>query len=212
MTASEIITAASFASGALAHARMNGNEVSAIATLKIISSAQAQCQASGVIDANSNGAGEYGSFGELSGHTVVRGGTVCIVPPILSDAFGSVTAARVSRSGYVFQMFLPNAQCAGVAEAPTGGGSGVSIDAQQAERLWCCYAWPQAMGDGGRRMFFVNQCGDVLATSGAAVAYNGSVTTPKFDAAFVANDSSGMAARVAVNSVGQDGNTWVVVQ
>ena len=58
---------ASIAIPNLLSARLNANESAAIATLKTISSAQAQCQASGVIDANNNGAGEFGYFGELSG-------------------------------------------------------------------------------------------------------------------------------------------------
>jgi hypothetical protein len=46
-----------------------GNEMAAIASLKNISSAQAQCQASGVIDSNNNGQGEYGFFAELAGRS-----------------------------------------------------------------------------------------------------------------------------------------------
>ena len=58
---------ASIAIPNLLAARLNANESAAIATLKNISSGQAQCQASGAIDANGNGQGEYGFFGELSG-------------------------------------------------------------------------------------------------------------------------------------------------
>ena len=63
---------ASIAIPNLLSARLNANESAAIATLKNISSSQSQCQASGVIDANSNGAGEFGYFGELSGAQFVR--------------------------------------------------------------------------------------------------------------------------------------------
>ena len=63
---------ASIAIPNLLSARLNANESAAIATLKNISSAQAQCQASGIIDANNNGAGEYGYFAELAGGTAVR--------------------------------------------------------------------------------------------------------------------------------------------
>ena len=51
---------ASIAIPNLLSARLNANESAAIATLKNISSAQSQCQASGVIDTNANGQGEYG--------------------------------------------------------------------------------------------------------------------------------------------------------
>ena len=63
---------ASIAIPNLLSARLNANESAAIATLKNISSSQSQCQASGVVDANNNGAGEYGYFGELSGAVGVR--------------------------------------------------------------------------------------------------------------------------------------------
>ena len=80
-----------------------------------ISSSQAQIQAAGVIDANGNGAGEYGYFQELSGARNVKTGvpgvgsgvtvsTVRVQPPVLSGAFGKVdTNGRVLRSGYFFQ-------------------------------------------------------------------------------------------------------------
>ena len=63
---------ASIAIPNLLSARLNANESAAIATLKNISSAQSQCQASGVIDTNANGQGEYGYFGELSGRIGIR--------------------------------------------------------------------------------------------------------------------------------------------
>jgi len=46
---------ASIAIPNLLSARLNANESAAVATLKNISSAQSQCQASGVIDTNANG-------------------------------------------------------------------------------------------------------------------------------------------------------------
>lgn len=206
---------ASIAIPNLLSARLNANESAAIATLKNISSGQSQCQASGVIDVNGNGSGEYGFFGELSGRTAVRGSTQRISPAVLSSAFGNVALARVSRSGYLFQMFLPDIAGAGIEEDATGGDedNGQGVDPGQAETLWCCYAWPQVQGNSGKRTFFVNQAGDVLATNGAVVAYNGNTVEPiTWDAAFAATASSAMGVPVAANTMGIDGNTWVVVQ
>jgi prepilin-type N-terminal cleavage/methylation domain-containing protein len=207
---------ASIAIPNLLAARLNANESAAIATLKNISSGQAQCQASAVIDANTNGQGEYGFFGELSGKVVVRGSTTQrITPPVLSTAFGNINAnSNVSRSGFLFRMFLPSATATGCIEAPTtGGGPGTpAVDAGQAETLWACYAWPQVQGSSGKRTFFINQNGDVLATNGAVVSYNGTVTVPVFNAAYTASASSFMTVPVAANTTAQDGNTWVVVQ
>ena len=208
---------ASIAIPNLLSARLNANESAAIATLKNISSSQAQVQASAVIDANNNGAGEYGYFGELSGARAVRNdeaggvGTVMVTPPVLSTAFGNVAASRVVRSGYVFQLFLPDTAGDGIAEAATGGGAGSSIDASKAEVMWCCYAWPSAMGNSGKRVFFVNQGGDVLGCrNNGTTVYNGA-TGPAFGAAFRSGTSGKLDNPVAANTAGLDGNMWVVV-
>jgi hypothetical protein len=112
---------ASIAIPNLLAARLNANESAAIATLKNISSGQAQCQASGAIDANGNGQGEYGFFAELSGKVTVRGSTLTISPPVLSTAFGNITAqSTVARSGYLFKMFLPDPTPAGLHRSGDG--------------------------------------------------------------------------------------------
>ncbi|MFT7535892.1 MAG: prepilin-type N-terminal cleavage/methylation domain-containing protein [Hyphomicrobiaceae bacterium] len=207
---------ASIAIPNLLSARLNANESAAIATLKNISSGQSQCQASGVVDANSNGQGEYGFFGELSGRTAIRGSTLSITPPVLSAAFGNVDLSVVSRSGYIFQMFLPGLLAVGIAEDVGGGdvGNDNGVDAGQAEVLWCCYAWPATAGNSGNRTFFINQTGDVLATNGAALQYSNTVgQAPVFSAAFsAAVGTISMGVPVAANTAGQDTNTWVVVQ
>lgn len=210
---------ASIAIPNLLSARLNANESAAIATLKNISSGQSQCQASGVIDVNGNGQGEYGFFGELSGRVAVRnntGATQTISPPVLSTAFGNVNAdSNVSRSGYLFRMFLPTATATGVAETATTGGdptNALGVDPGQAETLWCCYAWPQVAGNSGKRAFFVNQSGDVLATNGLGATYTGNTLMPPQNAAFLASTSGFMGNRVASNGTGLDTNFWVVVQ
>ena len=204
---------ASIAIPNLLSARLNANESAAIATLKNISSAQAQCQASGIIDVNTNGQGEYGFFGELSGAVAVRGSTLRVQPPVLSTAFGNIAAARVTRSGYLFQMYLPSATSAGIAEDATGGDTANDngVDAPSAEVQWCAYAWPAVQGNSGKRTFFVNQGGDVLATNGAVAQYGG-VTAPAYGAAFIATGSNSMSAGIAANTLARDTNSWVVVQ
>ena len=204
---------ASIAIPNLLSARLSANESAAIATLKNISAGQAQCKASGAIDVDDNGAGEYGFFGELSGRTIVRGGVRTISPPVLSTSFGNVTGSRVYRSGYVFQMFLPDATAVGVAEDATGGDpdDGQGVDATRAETMWCCYAWPQAFGRSGTRSFFVNHRGDLLSTNGATVAYSGTTVVPAFAGAFLGTGTIAMTAPVAANTVAVDGNRWVVV-
>jgi len=205
---------ASIAVPNLLSARLSANESAAIATLKNVAAAQAQCKASGVIDVNDNGAGEYGFFGEIGGSAVVRGGTVRINPNILSTAFGNVSGSRVLRSGYVYQMFLPGSAGQGLAEQPTGGdpGNTLGVDPSRAEVTWCCYAWPQSYERSGTRTFFVNHRGDLLATNGAVMAYSQSASVvPAYSAANVAGASPTLASPVAANTLASDGNRWVVV-
>lgn len=191
------------------------NEAAAIATLKNIASAQAQCQASAVIDANQNGAGEYGFFAELSGGSAVRKdgdggvGDVVIRPPVLSAAFQNVENGRVRRSGYLFQIFLPGADRAPVGEAATGGAAGVKVNPAMAEVLWCAYAWP-ADEKSGLRSFFVNQDGDVLATADGGQPYVGAERAPRSDAAFGQGGSGKLDDKPAVNGTGADGLPWNV--
>jgi prepilin-type N-terminal cleavage/methylation domain-containing protein len=206
---------ASIAIPNLLSARLNANESAAIATLKNISSGQAQCQASGVIDVNSNGSGEYGFFGELSGKVAVRNGTQTISPPVLSTAFGNIAASRVTRSGYLFQMYLPLATSLGISEDATGGDTdnGQAVDPSQAETLWCCYAWPAVHGNSGKRTFFINQAGDVLSTNhGGGTIYGVSGSAPVVGAAFRSGTSGALNCAVAANTAAVDSNTWVVVQ
>ncbi|MGE3172820.1 MAG: prepilin-type N-terminal cleavage/methylation domain-containing protein [Planctomycetota bacterium] len=215
---------ASIAIPNLLSARLNANESAAIATLKNISSAQAQCQASGVIDTNNNGAGEYGFFAELSGSVDVRTSGQRISPPVLSNAFGNVVAqgetgpgggegGAVVRSGYIFQMYLPDSGGVGCSEDDAGGDvdGGTPIDAAQSEVLWCCYAWPSSRGNSGKRTFFINQGGDVLASKNLTTAYNGTTARPTYDAAYVGTGTVSMAAQVAANTTAVDGEIWVVV-
>jgi type IV pilus assembly protein PilA len=212
---------ASIAIPNLLSARLNANESAAIATLKNISSSQAQCQASGAIDVNRNGSGEYGFFGELSGGVDVRGASAGtrITPPVLSSAFSNMVAVGVGgtadrggvlRSGYYFTMYLPNVTAGFVSEATTGGGTAVSADAGNQEVLWCCYAWPASRGNSGKRVFFVNQSGDVLSAANIATGtqYTGNVNGPNPNAAFIGTT---MNSTAAANATGNDNQRWTVV-
>ena len=118
----------------LMSARLAANEAAAISALRSVSTAQAQVQASGAIDTDADGAGEYGYFGELSGAVPCRvsagggpaagGATDVLNPTILSQAFGIVQNSLVTRQGYEFQIWLPGLTAGGfgaggVPAAPT---------------------------------------------------------------------------------------------
>ena len=219
---------ASVAIPRLMAARLSANESAAISTLRSLSSAQAQLQSSGAIDTNADGSGEYGYFGELSGADPVRVsaagvaaagvvGTDELTPAIMSSAFGNVANSQVTRSGYIFQMWLPAAVAGGVtggiAEDATGGKlAGAMPGSAEGAILWACYAWPQNVTQTGNRAFFVNQEGDLLATQNrGAGAYTTAAGGPPFDAVFsIAGD---MASPLGINGVASnDGVIWVPVQ
>ena len=208
---------ASIAIPNLLAARISANEAAAIATLRSVSSAQAQVQAGSAIDEDADGAGEYGFFAELSGVVNVRGAAFPIAPPVLSGAFGNVQdvgggEGGVSRSGFFFKMWLPDAAGVGIAELTTGGQAGGAVDPNMCEVIWSAYAWPINRGTSGNRSFFINQAGDIMQTQGGVQNYSGIGTAPGADAAFVAGSTANtINGTVAVNSVGMDGNTWTTV-
>lgn len=223
---------ASVAIPKLLSARVSANESAAISTLRSIASAQAQLQSSGAIDVDQDGGGEYGYFAELAGTVALResdgaGGTQLgganetLAPPMLSGALGIVDAnGRVTRSGYLYQMWLPDAAAApvGLAENANGGANAAAApDPDNSEVLWSCYAWPLDYQQTGNRAFFINQDGDILQTNNRDLNYDGVAVIPTFDAAYtVANDMSSATANSAV-PVAQlpapvDGGIWTVLQ
>jgi len=220
---------ASVAIPRLMSARLSANESAAISTLRSLSSSQAQVQSSGAIDTDADGSGEYGYFAELAGAQPVRvsaagvpaagvAGTDNLTPAVLSAAFGAVNATRqVTRSGYMFQMWLPAATVggavAGIAE-DAGGGKLLAPfpNSDNGEVFWCSYAWPTQSAQSGNRTFFINEQGDLLQTlNRGAGAYTGTAGGPLVGAAYsVAND---MSSPVGINGVAaSDGNTWTPVQ
>lgn len=212
-----IAIVASIAIPNLLSSRLSANEAAAIGTLRNISSAQAQCQASGKIDADNDGAGEFGYFAELSGEVNIRSAAVTIDPPMLSGAFRNVQDGVVNRSGYVFRMLLPDDSGIGVPEAGAGGVNTTAPNANLAETTWACYAWPANFGNSGNRAFFVNQQGDVLSTNNIVLRYTGvpgatNSVTPTHEAAFVnGTTANGIVGVLAIGVTAADGQIWNVV-
>ena len=124
----------------------------------------------------------------------------------LDPMFGIVT-----KSGYVFQMFLPAAAAAPAGEAGGGGEGATPVEDNLAEGIWCCYAWPAVNQNTGNRVFMINQSGDVLATdnTGAMQGYTGTTTMVAGDAAYTAaNDISSPVSINGVPAVANDGGVW----
>src|SRR5262249_13115621 len=169
----------------LVSARLTSNEAAAIATLRSICTAEAALQASGAIDSDGDGAGEFGYFAELSGDVPMRvsaaglpaagAATDLLDPPILSPGLGRPANSLGARSGYYFQLWLPDTTFAGIAEDATGGKTAAPFpEPNNCEIVWCCYAWPISSGRSGNRAFFISQEGDLLSyLNRSATPYSG---------------------------------------
>lgn len=168
------------------------SESAAIATLKNIASAQAQFRTRGSVDRDGDGIGEYGWFAEMAGGA----------EPVLSGAFAAPVDGLVTRSSYHFRMWLPTG---------TGtwahAGQAVPSDRDGAEQHFGVYAWPVDT-ETGRRVFFVCENGDVLATKNTDWRYGGD-NAPPVDAAWPSSDAG--AERGDWGHVGRDSQHWVVV-
>ena len=208
---------ASIAIPNLLSARVSANETAAIATLRNISSAQAQFQGRAHNDNDADGEGEYGYFAEMSGLIGPRvDGAVLlpINPPALSGVFQNIQdvgngEGGVTKSGFLFKMYLPGAAGAPTPEDVAGGPGAGAPDDNLAEGVWCCYAWPAVKDSTGSRAFVVNQAGDVQMTDNTLQAYNGPTTPPAGDAAFtVINDITSSLSINGVPLPSIDGGAW----
>ena len=184
--------------------RPAANETAAISTSRNCCSAQAQFQACAKADVDRDGTGEFGGFRELSGGGEIRGSAEAgkLNPPVLSGAFRTPSdKGFVTRSGYNYVIYLPDASGDGVA-VDAAGYDRVSPDL--AETHWCMYAWPVDR-QAGSRTFMVNQNGDVLATD--AEEYVGD-NAPLPGAAFESGGRFSITGKPAIGREGQDGHAW----
>lgn len=188
-------------------ARNSANEGSAIASLRTIANTQVQCINRTFIDADSDGRGEYGFFGELSGAVPARNNPGApMVPPLLAGSFKAVNNPGViTRSAYYFMVYLPDVNGQGLGETPANYAQ---VDADLAEDTWCAYAWPADLNGPGQ-VFFINQTGEIFRSDNSVQNYGGAANIPAPDAAFSVAGS--IRGRVIPGQAGVDGGIWKVV-
>jgi hypothetical protein len=157
----------------LLESRITANEAASAAMLKSgIFPAQVQFQGGSYQDADQDNIGEYGLLGELSGRTrtsSIEAGQLRLLAGPLA------TGPGFASSGYNFAIWLPDGAGGAISDASDlADRHGKRVpDANDQERYFVAYAWPQSK-DTGRRMFALCQDGQLrsLPWDGKAPAWN----------------------------------------
>ncbi len=210
-----VVLAAAIVVPLLLAERLHANEAAAIETMKFIADAQERFKASGKVDLDQDGAGEYGYLKEMSAASGVRaapdGSKIgeAALPSALPREFEALDpGGEFVRAGYRFRVFLPDARGDGVGETERFPLDRL-VDAKLAASTWCCYAWPAHHGTTGDRTFFVNQDGRVVSTDCDAYSGPGRFRTDDCGAAFGrGGPPTSITGAVAVGTRGRDGNVW----
>jgi len=221
---------AAIAIPSLLRSRMTSNETATVGTLRTMVASEAQFQGAAVVDQDLDGTGEYGYLQELAGNMqanvprFVAGQAQANIRPgeYITQVLGVVDANGIaSKSGYLYYMYLPNAGGGTTGEAP-GLWAGVPGDANPQETRFICYAWPSTYDQSGKRVFVVNQQGEVFSARNVDAAgnaiYNGAAAAsiPPAAAALDStapvanqNDISAPFADASAGTPGVDGQLWV---
>lgn len=194
----------------LLQGRAAANESAVVSTLRSVATSQFKFKTMGLVDMDLNGGYEFGTLGELTGATALRGTAgERLSPNLLSQSMSVVDASgRTTRHGYVFQIYLPNAVGVGVPETAATLGA---INPALSESYWSCLAWPMRRGQTGNTTYFINQQGDIVKTRGGG--YTGTSAVPPAGAALagIPDATYITSTRVVTNAVGADGQQWVPV-
>jgi prepilin-type N-terminal cleavage/methylation domain-containing protein len=187
----------------LLSSRAIANERAVVASLRTLATAQTQAVLRAVVDTDHDGLGEPIGLDQLSGLRILPDGQM-LEPPYLPQSLGTVGANGLIQSrGYLLAMYLPDAS--GVGQLATAANAG-NVDADRAETVWSCLAWPVARGRTGTAAFFVNQTGEILVAKGAT--YDGPSQLPPAGAALLGGAANELAGPLAVDVSGADGNLW----
>ena len=188
-------------------ARLSADEEAAVGTLHNVFQAQRAFRQLGKVDVDRDGRGEFGGFVELT--AAGKGRMVAPLPlQLLLDSLARVNSCgEVTRIGYRFCIYLPDAKGNGVAEPPNGF-TAESVDPGLAASGWCAYAWPMRYSLSGEKTFFIDHHNVLLMTESRA--YSGLGKAPAPFAAYRIGD--GFFGEPAANDVGNDGRVWRKVE
>ena len=132
----------------LLRARLAANESSAISALRTVSSAEETFRSAIVLDADTDGLGEYGYLSTMAGLNA----TINVEPPFIDNQLGTG-----NKAGYTFLAFIGPTACAGIT-----GVDGSEVD-------YYATAWPISYGRTGNRSFCIDASGVIRGSDVAGV-------------------------------------------
>jgi hypothetical protein len=161
-------------------------------------------------DRDQDGKGEYGFIAELADRAKVKGQLELQIP-LIEGTLGHVVPGGEQGvsiyAAYCYRIFLPAVGGGAAAELPGGGEAPGTVDPDGAERSWIAYAWPVRQGEGGTKVFYINQDEEIWESDGrgARQGYTGPAHGPAFDAALPRPDLSALPVE---GQPGGDGGLW----
>ena len=201
-------------------ARIRNDEAAAIATLREIAKAQEIFRAAALVDEDGDGHGEYALLGDLAGKSMSRGRSVAIATPLPQLSLLLGDSGEADLCGYRIRLLMPGPKGAAVGE--NASGPAAKLDPKLSGGFWCAYAWPLRRegfvpAATGRRTFFINQAGELLACDGdyhaLPLAEGGATPAPEPGAAFAGPGPLGtITGAPALGTTGRDGRVWNLVE
>jgi hypothetical protein len=155
--------------------RPGANESAAIATLKNLAVSQEQFRMAGYLDRDGDGVGEFGTMRELGGEDSGRLTTAMSVPLVSRGMIPKEAGGRFLRSGYYFQLYLPDGPQGWTLPRAT---SLCDAGADDAEQQFLVLAWPASFDETGKRCFFVDGNGTVKAAKNDDWKFSGETKVP----------------------------------
>lgn len=192
-------------------------ETNVTSRLRGIARGQERFRADRAMDADGDGKGEYGTLAELMGHPI---------PGRTLEARGSDRGAYYGLSGGVlhpggawsgheewcYVLYLPAAGGVSGAVREVGPAPalqpGDAVSADGAEARWWAYGWPKARGAAGRRAFYADSTGRLLASPNRKAGYDGVARIPPPGAAFPPGAPPDGSVPPVPGAPAQDGEAW----
>jgi prepilin-type N-terminal cleavage/methylation domain-containing protein len=168
----------------LLRSRIGANETSAIGSMKTVTAGEEQFRSQACVDEDSDGVGEYGTIGELSGNDNYRdagvgAGVNCSTSPFIPTVFAPDANGYAQKSGYIFTIFVSSAAAALWTAASTSNLPGnYSVAADNNEEDFIALAWPSDYGKSGNRCFALNSQGQIMQNANSDQKEGTAAATP----------------------------------